>query len=333
MAGPEEVLKTKITVEADTSGVKQAVEDVKADVGDMADEVESSSNRASGAFESMGTKIDNSTAGVRKFTGAVSGAVGAVTGLIGVFTTLAGLLGTLIVLFKRKAERVEELKASYESVQQQINDYSVDPLLDEYEKFERSANRQIDLLLEEGKLRELAAESLRKQAAEAAELRREADKKAKSDELRKQREREELELVRKRGDIIRQINEATEQQEIELLPTEERIRAEAQRKKDAIRDAFSTIAPDAETISNALDAIDKATQKQLNAEIERQRIADEAQARRDNEADRRSQERVQREIDTLREGLESLTGSEFITTLEAIPKALREVSNGVRRIK
>lgn len=333
MPDQNEVGRAKIVVDVDASGVQQAVDDAKQSVEEMGDAAESTGSRVDGAFGRVGTKIEESTAGARKFTGAISGAIGAVTGLVSAFTILSTLIGALIALFSRKAERVEVLKESYESLRQEISDYSVDPLLDEYEKFERAANRQIDILLEEGKLLDIGAESLRKQAEEAANLRRELDKKSTSDETRTRRQAEELELIRKRGEIIRQINESTELQEIELLPTEERIRAEAERKKDAIRDAFSAFIPDEEAISKAFDAIDRATQKQIDAEIERQRIADEAQSRREAEADRRSRERAQREVDILREGLNGIFSADFTTRLDSIAQALKEGNNAVRRLK
>ena len=78
-----------------------------------------------------------------------------------------------------------------------------------------------------------------------------------------------------------------------------------------------------------------AEEEQLRAKEQDDRLRKEREAMEAVEAekDRRSQERVQRETDAIRRALESITSGDFVTTLEAIPRALKEVSNGVRRLK
>lgn len=333
MAGPEDIAKAKITVEADVSGVKNAVSDAKSEIGSMADDVESSSKRASGALESMGTKIDNSTAGMRKLTGAISGAVGAVTSLISVFGILASVLTTLIALFKRKAERIKELSDNYENLRTQIEDFSLGSAIDEYERFEKQINRNIDSLLEEDKITKLAAEGLKRLAAEAANVRRERDQDIESANKRMQRHHEELAAVRALGDAIRELDSLIESQEISLLPPDDQLLADAERQKRLLQDAFSRFALPEGLLEEALANVDRITQKQLEAERERQRIADEAQRQREAEADRRSQERAQREVETIRQGLQSITAGEFTTVLQSIPRILQEVSTRLGRLK
>jgi len=333
MPSDNEIAKAKITVEADVSGVKAAISDAKSEVGSMADDIEESAARGAGAFDSMGSKIDSSTAGVRKFSGAISGAVGAVTSLLGVLGVLISVLTTLIALLKRKSERLKELRKNYKSIQDQIDDFSVGNALDEFEKFEHQINRQIDDLVKEGKIRKEAAETLRAQAQAAADLRREQEKQEESAKRGALRQQQQLADAKLYTAAIKELQGIIEQQEISLLPSDDQLQADAERQKKILQDAFSGfLLPDG-LIEQALANVDRITQKQLEAERERQRIADEAQRQREAEADRRSQERAQREVETIRQGLRSITAGEFTTVLQSMPRILQEVATKLGRLK
>lgn len=145
------------------------------------------------------------------------------------------------------------------------------------------------------------------------------------------------------------IRDLVERAEIAFLPEEEQIErraafAAAEFKKAA---EAASLPDDDASVVRMLELIEKqkqaeleamrnreaAEEKRIEAERERQRIADEAQAAREAEADRRSQERAQREVETIREGLESITAGEFTTVLSSIPRVLQEVSTRLGRLK
>lgn len=333
MTSPNEIAKAKVTIEADNKAAVEAIKETVDRTEDLGDAAEGVSNRVGGAFESMGTKIDKSTAGVRKFTGAISGAVGAVTAMIGVFGVLSSAISGLLILYRKKSERLEELRSSYEDIKTQIDDFDLSGTLDEFEKFEHQINKNVDSLVEQNKITEAAAESLRKQAAIVAENRRELARAEQSEVKRLERNARELELIRKRGAAIQELNRMIADQNVELLPSEDQIVARAELAKKRLEEAFSSFVLPEGLLDQAFENVDELARRQIEAEQERQRVADEAQRRRDDEADRRSQERAQREVEIIRAGLESLTNSDFITTLESIPKALGEMTNTVRRLK
>jgi len=84
--------EARVDVTADTSQLKRGLDEARSDVNQFGTDAEAAGKKAGGAFEDVGSKIDGSTAGARKFSGAISGAVGAATALVGAFTAIVGLV-------------------------------------------------------------------------------------------------------------------------------------------------------------------------------------------------------------------------------------------------
>lgn len=81
-------------------------------------------------FSVLGTKIEQRTEGVRRFTGALSGTIGVVTGILGVVTLVGGAIGGIIALtqsWKREQEEVakkaQETFDRIEAIRKQAADF------------------------------------------------------------------------------------------------------------------------------------------------------------------------------------------------------------------
>lgn len=333
MADPNVIAETKVVIGADISGVKNAIPEVKKELQDAGDAAETTGTRMSGAFGDVGQKIEDSTAGLRKFTGALSSTVGAVTAVTGAITGLAGIL----LLLKNRHDAAEEAarkqRSAYNDLIESINEYSstaVTSTKEAEEGFRRVAEA-IDAqngVVERARLDALFATARQVEAEKVLE-----GQIADTKEAYRLRTEAVVEDARRQAEAIEQISELLETQRISLLPDDQKLQADAERQKRIIQDAFSGIVLPPNLLEDALANIDRITQKQLEAERERQRIADEAQAAREAEADRRSQERAQREVETIRQGLESITAGEFTTVLESIPRVLQDVSSKLGRLK
>jgi hypothetical protein len=357
MAGPEEIAKAKITIEGDASGAKKATEDVIGDLEGVGDASDNASQRVSGGFAKAGEAIESSTSGVRKFVGALSSVAGVATGLVGIFGLVSGaVLGFKAVLDKLGGDGKKDAPLPKTTdLMQKLADSArgVDRAMAESGGFVNLQNRLKDARKElEDAQRVLTFEG---RVAGEDTVQRVADAQAEVNQLIQQsndllktygesQERaaqqaidaakmQEAEIT-KQADAIRQLQELIAEQTISLLPDDQQILAQATRQRQIIEDAFRNLGvaiPD-DLLQTALENVDRITQKQLDAERERQRIADEAQAQREAEADRRSQDRVQREIETLREGLNSITG-DFTTVFNELASGLRDVADSTARLK
>lgn len=332
MTSPNDIMTARIPIEADISDVQKKVPEAKQKIKSLGDESAATGKKIGDSFEDAGERIEKSTAGIRKFTGALSSTVGAITAVTGAATGLAGVL----LILKNRHEQAEQAAAlqssAYNELTRTLNDYrnqEVSNIEEAEEAFTRVA-KAIDA--QNGVIKRSRLDSLFATARQIEEEKRlEAQVNQTKDAYAKRGDaiREDARIQR---EAIESITSLVENQEISLLPDTEQLKAKAEQQKRVLQETFKNIILPEGLLDSALDNIDKITAKQLEAEQQRQRIADDAQRRRDDEADRRSQERAQREIQIITDGLNSLTNSDLITTLEAIPQALRGINNNIGRL-
>ncbi|MBO6739036.1 MAG: hypothetical protein JJ916_04165 [Phycisphaerales bacterium] len=369
MAGPNEVAKAHVTIEGDISGLKESVQDAKKTVNEVGDAADNAGGRVDGAFTKAGEKIEESTKGVRKFVGALSSVAGVATGVIGVIGLVSGaLVGMKAVLDKltggdegdrkaalpRAADLLEDLADKARGADQAMSQSpgfvalanEIEDLEGSLEKLKRSLDglnsagsagigagsgslRERQLTLQ--KIRDVESDLAAKRQQQA-DLLREIARGEGERAAAAEREAESLQKTSATLEAIKQIGEGLA---IDLLPENQQVRANASRQIEQIRklaedagidleDFYvrAAIAAIKEKRDRELDLLDEMHQKELQ-NIEKQKQARIAAAIAEADA---YTERV-------RQGLESITSGDFVTTLEAIPRALKEVSNGVRRLK
>ena len=381
MADPNEIAKAKVTVEADLSGMKDAVRETVAETEKLGDAADGAGSRFDTSFSKVGEKIEESTKGVRKFVGALSSVAGVATGLIGVVGLLTSAMVGFVAIIKKlnspdsdegalkaaeslqtladKVRNLDEAAAGAPAFAKMLEDLPeitarAQKLREQIQDIEkRSGSRDPNLLVgykeQVETLKELEAQ-IKQTRQLGLRLGREIT----------ESQNAEIASAEQYGDAMvaayRSVEEARaslrdsiERAEIAFLPEEEQIErraafAAAEFKKAA---EAASLPDDDASVVRMLELIEKqkqaeleamrnreaAEEKRIEAERERQRIADEAQAAREAEADRRSQERAQREVETIREGLESITAGEFTTVLASIPRVLQEVSTRLGRLK
>lgn len=215
------------------------------------------------AFDSVGSKIDKSTEGVRKFSGAITGAVGAVTGIVGLVTTLVGLLAALAIKFANAAKEARQAQEAFDGAAkstEQWGDAISDRLLPQSEQL----NKRIDeeyisriqalrkqyedgsfTLQQYGEQVELLDEAFIKLVRdigriEAAEKRLESDRQQRHDaETARLKEQARLRndlwsLGRDMDRYEREVDEENKRREIEQ---QRRVDAAAKARQDAVRDS------------------------------------------------------------------------------------------------
>jgi hypothetical protein len=366
MADPNEIAKAKVTVEADLSGMKDAVRETVAETEKLGDAADGAGSRVDASFSKAGEKIEESTKGVRKFVGALSSVAGVATGLIGVVGLVAGAFAGLLEIFKRlnggDGEGIAQTRASLQGLFDDVSGANVSAemfpvflqLQDDIEETGKKVvklRQQIDAAVgldtetdlvfgiknlgprlrdAEQKLQSLLAqrEALTRRAREAGEAAGEQMGDAMVDSFRQ--------TVDQRANFLDTIRSQAESLRISLIGDDrERIKAETNlllEQIDRIRQA-SGVASDNEDLTAYIELIRKGEAEKLNALDERIAKEKNADAEREAEKDRRSQERAQREVETIREGLESITAGEFTTVLASIPRVLQEVSSKLGRLK
>lgn len=368
MAGPNEVAKAHVTIEGDISGLKESVQDAKKTVSEVGDAADNAGSRVDGAFTKAGEKIEESTKGVRKFVGALSSVAGVATGLIGVVGLLAGAFAGLTAILKKLNDGGEEsISKTRTNLQGLFDDVSgANVSADMFPVF-LQLQQDIEEVGEKViKLRQQVAATIEGGQDPDAELifgiknvgpkLEEAEQKlAKLLEQRSaltSRAREVGEAVGEqmgdamvssfrsaaegRDSVLSNLQSQAESMRVSLIGDDgQRIKAEADLAIEQINRIRKEagISSDNSVLTEYVALIRRGEEEKLKALEERIAKERQADAEREAEKDRRSLERVQREMDAIRRGLDSITSGDFVATLEAIPRALREVSTGVRRLK
>jgi hypothetical protein len=330
----EETLgKLKYVIEADSSGVKKAVSESSGEFEKLADTSEKSGERVGGALESVGQKMEDSTAGLRKLSGAVSSSVGIFTALTGAVTGLAGVL----LLLKNRQD------AARESARQQTKAYG--DLFRAVQEFEsttfetaKAAEDAYQGILESIDAQNKVVEQSRLNALAATA------KQIESEKILEGRFRETTAAMTDRNTVLdaqrdiyekiaNDVEKLIQDQNISLLPDDEQLKAQAERQKRILIETFGGVGLPDGLLDEALQNIDRIAERQRAQEQERQRIADEAQARREDEADRRSADRIQRETEAITSALNSITSSDFVTRLDSIAQAIKDGNRNIQRLK
>ena len=369
MTDPNEIGKAKITVEADISGLSDSVKEAKEQVEGIGDAADGAGGRLDSSFNKMGETLERSTAGVRKFVGALGSIAGVATGLVGVFGLVSGaVLGLKAVLDKltggdsgddkaplpKAVDLLESLadkaRGADKALAESPGYVALTSQIAELEEKLQSLRASLDGISAAGSAGIGAGAGVFEQQRATLERIEETEsalarKREQQAELLKtisRTEDERADAAAKQGDAAEKqaaalnvIKELGEGVAISLLPDDEQIEENARRQIEQVRKVAEDAGVDLEQFyvraaitaiqekrDRELNLLDELHQKEMrNIEEQRQAKVAAAQAQADAYAER------------LRDNLESLTSAEFITTLESIPKALREVSSGVRRLK
>jgi hypothetical protein len=315
MAGPEEIGKVKITVDADTSGVKAKLSGAKDEVKDFGREAESAGDKGSDAFRKVGDKAEGAVSKLSKMTGAVGAVVAAISGV------------------------VAAVKA--------VNDYLKDgsKLANEYLKqFDTVANAESSLDAIGKRLIEVNAELERIQAKPFTILGR--SKKQIEEEIAALRDAQQSisrQVRAQRAQEARETAEAFKKEarkvandiEESFLPGDLKTQRAAQRQKDALiaaaKEANVAIASD--EVQNALRKIDQ----EAEILIEAYRQAEQEKIRTEQQESQRRIEMARNEADAyaerLREKISGIFGADFTTRLDNLTAAVRDGNNAIRRLK
>lgn len=335
MAGPNEIAKAYVVIEPDLSALKSVGTQVKTELKGAGEAADQAGDQMSSAFERAGKRIEDSTAGIRKFAGALSSTVGVLTAVTGAITGLAGVLLLLKTRQEDAQQKALDAARAYNSLSLAVEEYrnTVVKSGDDVGKSTRDILSSIDS--QQKAIGKARADAL---AATVIQIEQEKLLQAQIAETQAAYERAseaDLAAKQRQTNAIQAIVDLLEQQQISLLQDDDKLIAQANRQKRIIEETFSTLGVNlpAGFLDQALRNVDTITQRQIDAERERQRIADEAQAKREAEADRRSQERAQREIETLQRGLDEIANSDFLGTFNGLVQALRDIDSSVGRLK
>jgi len=104
--GRKKVGEAYVELRADTTKLGPELEKLRSETAKTAKHVEGDTKKIGDGFSDVGVKIENSTAGFRKFSGALSSTIGIFTGIAGSVAVVSGLIIGLsrnFDLFGRKA--------------------------------------------------------------------------------------------------------------------------------------------------------------------------------------------------------------------------------------
>ena len=363
MSGIDEIGKAKITVEADISHVKDSMEDIGLEAENAATKVDSSSKKMKRSLSGVGETLEKLQSGLGKILipAAVLGTVSAmVTRLqaarkeskdfvddlksaakqMEVFRS--DLLKERAGILDPETESVEEIYKRSIALQDQINEKLQVEI--ERRKAARQASSTVAFFQEiaSGKTADdLVAEASRQIAAidkatsEAVKLRRELNKTAEEERVATQKaaDKERLEALKNK------IDEISKEQELSLLPDDERIRANAEKQKNALIKAAEEANLEVENakLQLVLENIDKAAERQIqkNEEIERKRAEDKE--KRDREAAERTAkaaaDAMERAMAPVIASLTSSMGTSFTTQLSGISNQIDDAVRELRKVK
>jgi hypothetical protein len=365
MAGPEEIGKAKITVEADTSGIKASMADAKKEVEGVGDAANKSASKVSSSFTRAGEAIESSTSGVRKFVGALSSVAGVATGLLGVLGLVTGAVlalksgleslggdGDKDKPLPKAGELLDDLADKASGLDKALSSSpGFVALLEQIEALETriaSLNRLasgagsagvgaggqsiLDIQDQISKAED-ELQSKIKQRGDLLEKIARGEERAKEEaEAKLQAERESLAIAQKQESAIKSIQDILSEQGLSLLQDDQQFLAQAERQKAVLEDLFRGLAPD-DLVNQALENVDLILERQLEGERERQRVADEAQRARDAESAARQVEAAQRAAQSFADALNGVFGADFTTRLDTIAGAIERNTNGLGRLK
>lgn len=333
MASDSEIGKAKITVEADISGLKPKISDAKKEVESLGETADTAGKKTEDAFTKAGKGIEGATGGVRKLAGAFSGAFGAAAAVAG---AILGIVNVVKELNKRledgekianrylaELDTVRDTAASFESLKQKLIEVNAELEYKERGGLSSLLGRRKKQIEEEADaIRSTLISVSRQLNAQRAQEARDAEEAAK---IKAGQEadayREQLRILQR--DAV-----------ISLRPDDQQLSAQIDVLKGNIIAAAKEagIAYGDASLQSALAAIEQQGLAQLAQLREQERLKDEAQAAREAEADRRSQERIRRETEAIRESLSSIT-ADYTTLINNLTGATRDVANALGRLK
>lgn len=323
----DEIGRAKIVVEADTEGVSASISDAKDEVESLGDAGESAGTKVGDGFDVAGTKIDESTAGLRKFSGAITGVIGSITGLVAVGTTLVAVLVKLASKAKAAQEEAFKLAGAYADVEQSINAYDLaqQDVLDVDDEQYYATLRQIEANKE-------LTEEYKNQLIEKAGAVRESNK-----EVRKAKEAESA------WKAYFEVRKTLEAEATESRIDDEELVYQARLKN--LRSAFENSGLIDTSVFKELEELEKNLHEQRLENIKKEiqaRIVAEDKAIAENE--RKEREAAERAAQVAADALEramapliaSLTtsfGSGFTTQLGSITNKIDEAVDELRKVK
>lgn len=337
-----------------TTDFRKVTQEIKAELESVGVTGDISGRRLTGAINQAGDAFRENTEKIAAFQSRLTASLGVITGITGaVGLAAAGFVkfGRSMLEAAKEAGRVRDAIADLRDQIDRIDPSSaVSGMSDLHEVYEATRKAILDqnLGLEETmRLHDRLDESMQKARDSAREIRYDSAIETGKEAVQtlaaiRDGARENLSLTpeldaayQKYRDTIKEVNE-----QVQILNKSTATLFGSGREAEANELIAQRVRLLKEAQQAASDELDLrltkiAEEEQLRAKAQDDRIRAEREAMQAIEAekDRRSQERVQREIEQLRQGLESITSGEFTTVLQSIPKILQEVSSRLGRLK
>jgi hypothetical protein len=352
----------KLTVEG-AEQVASKLKDVKSELESTADAGKSSFNKIDDAVGKAGEKIENSTAGLRKFQGALSGIIGVVGGLATVAAIAFGKIAKSINETTEAQNTLNEsIRIGRDAVRGQADEYvKAGKKVEDADAIREEAANRIVAISEESKKQEqalnellekragifqvlirgkrglkeseqIAADGIRdineRLASEVEKIVEERDNRLA--ELEKERTRQAEEEAKKQEQVESDLADQLETARISSLEGVDRLEAEYQRRRADREQAYQEAVEEGrQREADLLDAIDR--QDAQNTQNAIARIKEEEQARADAERDRQQKEQKRQEDAAARELAEALRETQRALADQA--KAINDNTREVRGLR
>lgn len=345
------ISEVSVGVRADLSGLRDDMATVREEVVAELDHLEKTGETTGDPFRGARKGAVSTGDELRKLSSVVTSTAGVFTGLVGVGGLVVGVfvsIGKAMLESARSAKETNERYLELTNTIQKIDPGSAvanldnlsitqSELRDRISESNLTMERQIELydLLDD------AAEKARKASRSdhydklAASARgAAADFKVLAESLTTQievnpfkiEEAEYLKTVDRINDMSERLDKARKsiifsdpQEFARLTALQQDLEKSARKAADELNE-------------RNLQALTERLQNETVAIREQERLKDEAQASREAEADRRSQERIRRETEAIRESLNSIS-ADYTTLINNLTGATRDVANALGRLK
>jgi hypothetical protein len=315
MAGPEEIGKAKITVEADTSGVKASMAGAKKEVKDFGREADNAGDKGDKAFKKIGTGADAAVSKLSKMTGAIGAVVAAISGIVTAVQAVNEYLkdgAKLANEYLKQFDSVGNAEGSLEGIGKRLIEVNAELERLQARPFSIGGRRKVQIEQELAVLRDAQRSISQQVRAQRAQEAREAAQAFKDEAAR----------------VAQEIEDS-------FLPNDLRTQRAAQRVKDALIKASEEagVAIASQETQRALQRIDE----QANIQIQAYRRAEQEKIRLEREEEQRRVAMAKREAEafaaSLGQALDGVFGADFTTRLDTIAGAIERNTNGLGRLK
>lgn len=341
MGNQNDIGKARYVIEGDISDVEEKLGKIKSDTEALEGTTDKATTSMGDSFGAVGEKIEGSTTGVRKLAGALSSTVGVVTAVTGAFTSLVGVLLILKNRNDKIAEQQKQITKGYTLLIESLDDYT-EAAVTSVDELNRGFDDVIKIIDSQNEV--LKRSALEQFATKAQTFRLNNLEKAQQEDLKRlyqERAQTDIEARKSQIQIAQELADLIEDQEISLLPDDEKTAAQAERSKRIIEEKVRSmnVAISEDDLQRALDNVDKIAAKQAEenrknaAEKERlDRERADKELARNIENDKKRAEEFQRAMQAATDGLFG-SSSQFTTSLKGLLNEVKKINSNVGNLK